>query len=92
MNKKDLISAVAEELSYTKKDVTAVVDTLVSKLASALINGTDVSIVGLGKFKISERAGRIGRNPRTGEPVEIAAKNVVKFSPTKELKDAIATA
>lgn len=70
-------------------EVKSVLSGLGSIAQSALQNGKEVSLPGIGKFKAAERAARTGRNPQTGEAIAIAAKNVVKFSVSKSLSDAL---
>lgn len=90
MTKVDLIAQVAEKTGFTKKDaekaVTAVLDTITENLA----NGEKVSLVGFGMFEVKERAERMGHNPKTGEPMQIAASKAPSFKAGKALKDAVA--
>ena len=88
MNKNDLINEVAE-IVKTKKDAQAVVDRVFSAITKALKKEDTVTIVGFGTFKVNKRAARKGRNPQTGEEIEIKAKNVPKFVAGKALKDAV---
>jgi len=80
---------VLEKLSGTKKDSQTAVDTVFESIANALIKGDTVKIGGFGTFKVSKRAAREGINPRTGEKIQIAAKTVPKWRPSKELKEAV---
>lgn len=89
MNKTELISKVAEELGVTKKDTTAVVDALVNTITNTVANGEDVNIAGFGKFSVSERAARTGRNPQSGETIEIAASKAPKFKASSAFKTAV---
>ena len=89
MKKVELVEAVAEETGLTKADATKAIDTTFKAIANALANGDKVPLVGFGTFDVSERAAREGRNPRTGEPVTIAAKNAVTFKAGSALKDAV---
>lgn len=89
MNKKDLIAAVATQTDYAKKDVEIVVDAVFAQIEQSLVNREKVSIAGFGDFEARQRNARTGRNPQTGEPVEIAAKRVPAFKPKKALKDAV---
>ena len=86
MNKKELIKAVVETTGLPKKDVTAVVDTTFDKIAEALKNGESVNIAGHGKYEVRERAARKGRNPQTGDEIEIPATKSPAFKPAKQLK------
>lgn len=89
MNKSEFITAIASSTGYTKKDTTAFVDAMVDVITKTLTAGEEVSLSGLGKFKVNERAAREGRNPLTGEPMSIAATKVPSFKAAKNLKDAI---
>lgn len=89
MNKKELINIVTETTGLPKKDVTAVVDTTFDKIAEALKKGDSVNISGHGKYEVRERAARKGRNPQTGEEIEIAASKVPAFKPAKSFRDAV---
>ena len=88
MNKSDLINAVAEVVS-TKKEAQEAVDTVFSSIMQALQGADAVQIAGFGTFKVSHREARMGRNPQTGAPMRIEARNVPKFSAGKALKDAV---
>ncbi len=89
MNKTELINSVAEATELTKKDATKVVDAVLSAIETALKNGGKVSLIGFGNFEVREHAARKGRNPQTGEDIEIAANKVPAFKPGKALKDAV---
>ena len=89
MNKKDLITAIAEETGMTKKDVAIVVDATFDKITVAMAAGDKVQIMGFGTFEARERGERIGKNPRTGEEVKIAACKAPVFKAGKALKDAV---
>ncbi len=73
----------------TKKDATAAVDAVFSTIQDALANGEKVQLIGFGNFEVRERAARKGRNPQTGEEIEIPASKVPAFKPGKALKDAV---
>jgi DNA-binding protein HU-beta len=88
MNKTDLINAVAEVVS-TKKEAQAAVECVFDTITKALKNKDSVQIVGFGTFKVSQREARKGRNPQTGAEINIAARNVPKFTAGKALKDAV---
>ncbi len=90
MNKADFIKKVAEQAGVTNKQADLVLSAIVSSLHDVLKAGDEVTIPELGKFSREERAARKGRNPSTGEEIEIPAKNVPKFSAAKALKDALA--
>ncbi|MDH4187992.1 MAG: HU family DNA-binding protein [Nitrospira sp.] len=88
MNKADLVSEVARVVN-TKKEAQAAVDCVFSTIANALKRGDTITLVGFGTFKVAERTARKGRNPQTGEEIEIKAKKVPKFLAGKGLKDAV---
>lgn len=88
MNKGDLVSEVAKEIG-NKKDAQSAVDCMISTIIQALKENDAVTLVGFGTFKAVERKARKGRNPQTGEEIDIAARNVPKFIPGKALKDAL---
>ena len=90
MNKADLIDKIAADASITKTAAGAALDSLIDNITSALKKGQKVTLVGFGTFDVSERKARVGRNPRTGEAITIAARRVAKFSAGKALKDAVA--
>ena len=90
MNKSQLIDAIADKLDANKKSVTDIVNEMTFTIEQALSQGDEVSIAGFGTFKANKRAARSGRNPSTGETIQIAAKRAPKFSPAKALKDAAA--
>ena len=89
MTKVELIAAVANEANLTKKDAEAAVNSALNAITNALKEGDKVALVGFGTFEVRERAARTGRNPHTGEAIEIAAAKVPAFKPGKALKDAI---
>lgn len=88
MNKGDLINEVSKVVK-TKKEAAAAVDCVLSSITEALERGGSVSLVGFGTFKVAERKARKGRNPQTGEEIDIAASRVPKFVPGKALKQAV---
>jgi len=89
MNKADLINHVAAEAGLSKPDASNAVEAILSGITSTLADGGSVSLVGFGTFSVSARAARTARNPRTGEPIEVAASNAPKFKAGKALKDAV---
>lgn len=89
MNKGDLINKVAEESNITKAQATTAVNAMFSAIGSALKGNDKATIIGFGTFSVTKREARSGRNPRTGETITIAAKNVVKFKPGKDLMDSV---
>jgi DNA-binding protein HU-beta len=89
MNKGDLIEAVAGASSLSKADAGRAVDAFIGSVTGALKGGSQVSLVGFGTFTVKRRAARMGRNPRTGEAIQIKASNVPGFKAGKALKDAV---
>jgi len=89
MNKSDLVDAVAEEAGLTKAQAAKAVESLFDAVTAALKAGDDVRLVGFGTFAVAHRAARMGKNPRTGEAITIAASTQPKFKPGKGLKDAL---
>lgn len=89
MNKFDLVTQVAQTTQFSKKDVTKVVDALIETISIALQNGEKVQLVGFGNFEVRERSARKGRNPQTGEEIEIPATKIPAFKPGKSLKEGI---
>ena len=89
MNKTELINAVAEASELSKKDATKAVDAVFESILEALKNGDKVQLIGFGNFEVRERTARKGRNPQTGEEIEISASKVPAFKPGKALKDAV---
>jgi DNA-binding protein HU-beta len=89
MNKSQLIDRVAEMTGKTKKESTQVVEAVLESIAEALQKGEKVSLIGFGNFEVRERAARTGRNPQTGETIQIQASKVPAFKPGKQLKEAV---
>lgn len=89
MKKVELVEAVAEKTGLTKADATRAIDATFEAITDALANGDKVPLVGFGTFSISKRAAREGRNPRTGEPVKIEARNAVSFKAGSALKESV---
>ncbi len=89
MNKSELIEAVATSADLTKADAGRAVDAVFSSISGALSSGDSLSLIGFGTFSVSERAARAGRNPRTGETIQIKAAKLPKFKAGKALKDAV---
>lgn len=88
-NKAELIENVASSTGFTKKDATAAVDAVFSTIQETLAKGEKVQLIGFGNFEVRERAARKGRNPQTGQEIQIAASKVPAFKPGKALKDAV---
>ena len=89
MNKNELISAVAEKSGLSKKDAAAALDSVIAAISEFLAQGEKIQLVGFGTFEVKERAARSGKNPRTGEAVEIPASKAPVFKAGKALKDAV---
>ena len=89
MNKKELIIAMAAKANLSQKDAGKALEALTVAVTEALKGESSITIPGLGKFQVKERAARTGKNPRTGEKVEIAATRYPAFKAGKALKDAV---
>ena len=89
MNKNDLIAAVANAAGLSKADASKALDGVFDSITASLKKGKEVRLVGFGTFHVTRRAASMGRNPRTGEPIKIAASNQPKFKAGKALKDAV---
>lgn len=88
MNKSEFIAFIADRHNITQVKAKEIVDTFSDSVTEALGSGKDVSIIGFGNFKVSRVAAKEGRNPRTGEPIQVPAYNQVKFKVGQKLKDA----
>lgn len=90
MNKKELVEKVHENLeNFTKADSKLVVDAVLDTISEGLAEGEDVKLARFGNFEVVHKEARTARNPSTGEPVDVPAKNVVKFKPSKNLKEVV---
>ena len=89
MNKSELIDSIAEAADLSKASAGRAVDAAIDAITGALKNGDSVSLVGFGTYSVKHRAARQGRNPQTGETIQIAAANVPSFKAGKALKDAV---
>lgn len=89
MNKTDLSAAVAAALSVPNTQGAVAVNAVFDIISEALADGDSVNITGFGKFEAVQSKARTGRNPKTGEPVDIPAKNAIKFRPGKGLKEQV---
>ena len=87
MNKTELVAAMAEQTNLSKKDAEAALKAFIDVVSEELKKGERVQVVGFGTFEVSERAAREGRNPQTGETMEIKASKTPKFKAGKALKD-----
>ncbi|MGM0904420.1 MAG: HU family DNA-binding protein [Bacillota bacterium] len=89
MNKTDLVKAVSTQAELTQKDAAKAVDAIFETISSTLAKEEKIQLIGFGTFEVRERAARKGRNPQTGEEIEIAASKAPTFKPGKELKEAV---
>lgn len=89
MNKGELIEAIANDSGVTKADANRVINTFVNTVIDELKNGGQVVLPGLGSFSTGNRSARTGRNPQTGQAIQIKASRVAKFKPGKSLKEAV---
>ncbi len=89
MNKNDLVSKVSDETGLSKSDSAKAVDSVIETITSELKSGGDVRLVGFGTFLVTKRKATTGRNPQTGESINIPAANVPKFRPGKSLKETL---
>ena len=92
MTKADLIEEVARITDVTRRDSEVIVETIFDSIVHSLRAGDKIEIRGFGSFRTRQRRGRVGRNPKTGEKVEVPAKKIPFFKPSKELKDFVNTA
>ena len=89
MNKSEFVDAVAQAAGFTKADATKAVDAIVETVSTTLKNGDSISLVGFGTFAVKHREARTGRNPRTGEAIQIKVSNIPSFKAGKALKEAV---
>ncbi len=89
MNKADLIESIADSADLSKASAGRALDAAIESITKALQKGDTITLVGFGTFSVRNRAARMGRNPRTGEEIQIKASKVPGFKPGKALKDAI---
>ena len=89
MNKRDLIARIAQDTGATKSSAAAAVDALLDTMTHALKKGEAITFVGFGSFKTSLRRARMAKNPRTGNPIKIPKRRVVRFTAGKALKSAV---
>ena len=89
MNKSELVAAVGDKAGLNNSEAGAAIDAVFACITDALKDGDKVSLVGFGTFAVRERAARQGRNPKTGEPIQIAAGKTPAFKAGKALKDAL---
>ncbi len=89
MTKTDLIERIAAKSGYPKTVSGLMFDSMIEAIVDALKDGESVTVVGFGKFHVTDRKARNGRNPKTGEPMTIAARRAVSFSPGKVLSESV---
>ncbi len=89
MNKKELVKVIAEKLEITQKAAGEELDVILAVITEELANGGEVKLAGFGTFSVAERAAREGRNPATGETIQIAASRAPKFKAATALKAAV---
>jgi len=89
MNKGEFVDSVAAKAEMSKAEAAAAVDAVLDSVTDALQKGEQITLVGFGTFLVRKREARTGRNPRTGEPLQIKASNVPSFKAGKALKDAV---
>jgi len=89
VNKAELVDAIADSADLSKASASRALDAVINSVTDALKDGDQVSLVGFGTFTVKDRAARTGRNPQTGQPIEIAAAKVPGFKAGKALKDAV---
>jgi integration host factor subunit beta len=89
MTKADLIEEVSRVVELTRKESEVIVETIFDSVVSSLRSGDKVEIRGFGSFRTRERKGRVGRNPKSGDKVEVPPKTIPFFKPSKELRDVV---
>ena len=89
MTKEELIAKAAQDAGISKTQASNVLKSILGSIEGALAKGDKVSLVGFGTFSVAKRAARTGRNPATGQPIQIPAANVPKFKAGKKLKDTV---
>lgn len=89
MNKAELIDSIAASADIPKAAAGRALDAMIESVQGALQKGDSVALVGFGTFSVKDRAARTGRNPQTGEPIQIAAARIPSFKAGKSLKDAV---
>ncbi|MFA5080663.1 MAG: HU family DNA-binding protein [Candidatus Paceibacterota bacterium] len=89
MTKEDIVEAVVKATAMTKKDAAETLNIILDEITKILAKGGEVTLTGFGTFRVGKRAARKGRNPKTGEEIQIAASKSPKFKAGKSLKDAV---
>jgi DNA-binding protein HU-beta len=92
MTKSEFVDHLADRAGLSRKDATKAVDAFMETVEETLQRGSDISFTGFGKFHVAERGARQGRNPQTGETIQISAARVPRFTPGSGLKQALKTA
>ena len=91
ITRKDLAKAINEKLGFSQRSAEEIVDTVFSTMKETLINGESIKLVHFGTLSVRKKTPRKGRNPRTGEPMEICSRSMVSFKPSKGLRMKINT-
>ncbi|MFA5009422.1 MAG: HU family DNA-binding protein [Candidatus Paceibacterota bacterium] len=89
MTKEDIVEAIVQKTAIAKKDAAEALSTVIEEITKTLSKGGEVTLTGFGSFKVTKRAAREGRNPKTGEKIKIPAMNTPKFKAGKGLKEAV---
>ncbi|HTC30596.1 MAG TPA: HU family DNA-binding protein [Candidatus Acidoferrum sp.] len=92
MTKNELARELAEEMEVPRRQVVDLIEAMLEKITDVLKSGDKVQLTPFGQFKVRDRAARIARNPKTGEPIKVPAKRVLKFIAGRTLKEAVGTA
>jgi DNA-binding protein HU-beta len=92
MTKNELARELAEEMDVPRRQVADLIEAMLEKITDVLKSGDKVQLTPFGQFKVRDRAARIARNPKTGEPIKVPAKRVLKFIAGRTLKEAVGTA
>jgi DNA-binding protein HU-beta len=91
MTKSELVRELADDFELPRRQVTELVEAILEKITTVLKSGDKVQLTPFGQFRIRDRAARVARNPQTGEPVNVPAKRVLKFTAGRTLKEAVGT-
>jgi len=89
MTKADLVSKIFEQIGGTKKDASDLMEKLFDLMRNVIISGESIKISGFGNFIVRNKKSRVGRNPQTGQTIEISARRVLTFKPSQVLRDAV---
>ena len=85
MNKAEFVEAIAQKADFSKRDAETAIDAALETIEQELSRGREIALTGFGKFHVAKRSARQGRNPQTGETIQIKARRVARFRPGKEL-------